>query len=337
MTDRTGLLASGTLLVDYITVIDHFPAESSLASILSESTTGGGGSFNILKDLSAMKVNFPLSICGLVGDDENGKWLIDDCKQSHIDVSQLHVSNVAPTSYTYVMSVEKTGRRTFFNQRGTNALLNENHFNFTKTNAKFFYLGYLTLLDQLDAFSSDDPTRTVASKLLECALNSGLETIIDFVSASNTNYSKIAISSMPYVDHLILNETEAGFIVGRSLSDLKTIQYAAKELLNYGVRKTVTIHFDDGAVTAVKNDDNLYVQGSIILPDGFIKGAVGAGDAFAAGIIFGTHEQWSIKDRLRLAVCAAAACLNDSTPCAGVRTVAECLELEKFGYRTLEN
>ena len=49
--------------------------------------------------------------------------ILDDCVTHKIDTKHLKATAEAPTSYTDVMTVESTGRRTFFHQRGANALL----------------------------------------------------------------------------------------------------------------------------------------------------------------------------------------------------------------------
>jgi sugar/nucleoside kinase (ribokinase family) len=87
-------------------------------------------------------------------------------------------------------------------------------------------------------------------------------------------------------------------------------------------------------VVAEKNGA-VHHQPSLRLPKGFIAGATGAGDAFAAGYLHGTHENWPVATRLKLAVCTAAACLTHPTPSQGLRPVAECLKLaEELGFST---
>lgn len=340
-----GIICAGTIVTDYVVVVDRWPSESSLANIHHQEKTGGGGPFNIIKDLRAMDEKLSLSLVGLLGDDENGRWLINDCQQSNIDVNQLHITqDGTPTSYTYVISVESTGRRTFFNQRGTNALVDQSHFNFQylvdEKHHRLFYLGYLTLIDRLDRIVDE---QTMAARVLQQAKQAGLETIVDFVSVHNSLYSTIARLTLPYVDHLVLNEIEAGLILEQSFENatISQIEQAGRSFLqDYGVQKTVTIHFDHGAVCVQRANENTidcYIQGSLILPQGFIKGAVGAGDAFAAGVIYGIYKQWSIPERLSCGMCVAAMCLRDATPYAGVGTIDECLQLkEKFTFRTLD-
>ncbi|CAF1221654.1 unnamed protein product [Rotaria sp. Silwood1] len=345
MSHEGGIICAGTIVIDYVIIVDQWPLENSLSNIYRETKSGGGGPFNILKDLHSMDVNLPLSIVGLLGNDDNGQWLIDDCKKSNIDINQLHkTKDNTPTSYTYVISVESTGRRTFFNQRGTNALFSDIHFDFNylvnKKHYNLFYLGYLTILNQLDRIIDNE---TIAGKVLKQAKEYGLETIVDFVSAQNVLYTKIAALTLPYVDHLIINEIELGYILDQTLQQatIAQIEQAARILIEkYHVQRTVTIHFDCGTVCISRENNQrleCFIQGSLYLPKGFIKGAVGAGDAFAAGIIYGIYKKWPIQERLSCAVCVAAMCLNDETPYAGVKNIEECMKLKEiYQFRILD-
>ena len=129
---------------------------------------------------------------------------------------------------------------------------------------------------------------------------------------------------------LILNEIEAGSATGLDLRavpmDLGRMQEAADMLLNGGVKSEVVIHFEAGAFVAEKKA-GVHFHPSLNLPQGFIAGATGAGDAFAAGYLHGLHENWPVAERLKLAVCTAAMCLTHPTPSQGLKPVAECLKL----------
>ena len=105
-------------------------------------------------------------------------------------------------------------------------------------------------------------------------------------------------------------------------------------LLDAGVRERVVVHFQEGGV-ALGRDGKWDEHGSVHLPEsGYIKGAAGAGDAFAAGVLLGWHEGRPVSEQLRYGVCAAAANLSDETCTGGLRPLAECLAIgEKFGFR----
>jgi len=325
-TQRKGILAGGNFIMDHVKIIDGYPEENMLATILRETSSNGGGPYNVLKDLAAMQVGYPLEAVGLVGADPNGDWILRDCRAAGIDTAQLHQTDRAPTSYTDAMTVASTGRRTFFHQRGANALLGEADFDFSRTNARIFHLGYLMLLDEMDREVAVGGT--IAARVLAAAQKAGLQTSVDIVSTENGRFREIAEAALPYTDHLIINEIEAGKVAGmdlRGVTDVRVISRAALALMERGVRQQVIIHFERGAVVAGR-DASVVVQGSLELPQDFIVGATGAGDAFAAGCLHGIHEGWSTESTLELAVCTAASCLRDATPSMGLQSVAGCLE-----------
>jgi sugar/nucleoside kinase (ribokinase family) len=155
------------------------------------------------------------------------------------------------------------------------------------------------------------------------------------VSTEHPQFREIAISALPFTDHLVINEAESSRVLHRTVpaDDTDGLVEAARELLGLGVRQSVTIHTEHGCVSCT-TDGETATQSSVQLPDRFSKGATGAGDAFAAGLLYGLHEGLPLADRLRLAVCTAAVSLSDPTPSAGLRPVAECLELGgRFGFR----
>ncbi len=333
---RNGIFAGGNWIVDAVKIIDTWPQQDALANIFSTSKGTGGSPFNVLVDLAIMGVSFPLEAVGLVGDDENGRWILEECGRLKIDAAALQKASDAPTSYTDVMTVRASGRRTFFHARGANALLSSRHFDFGKTNAKIFHLGYLLLLDKLDEPSATHGT--MAAEVLAWATDAGLKTSIDCVSEDSDRFARIVTPALKHVDTCIMNEFEAGRVTGRKVRNGETLDRAAlreamNEMLEAGVRERVVVHFPEGAC-ALERCGAWHEHGSVRLPAGYIKGAAGAGDAFTAGILFGWHEHRPLDDALRIGVCAAAANLSDETCTGGLKPLAECLALgERFGFR----
>jgi hypothetical protein len=166
------------------------------------------------------------------------------------------------------------------------------------------------------------------------AKSAGLETSVDIVSTEHPQFREIVLSALPFTDHLIINEAEASRILRTSLgaNDPIMLLGAAKQLLAAGVLRSVTLHTERGAVAATHNSEHS-IQPSLQLPTGFSRGATGAGDAFAAGLLYGLHEGWPLQKRLLLAVSVAASSLADPTPSKGVLSVSECLSLaDRFGF-----
>ena len=335
---RNGILAGGNWILDRTKIVDVYPAQDALANILSETSSNGGGPYNVLKDLARLQAPFPLAAVGLVGDDAAGEYIRQDCQAHGIDTRQLHVTKEAPTSYTDVMTVKSTGRRTFFHQRGANSLLDAAHFDLALSDARIFHLGYLLLLDRLD--QADPVYGTGAAGVLHRAQQVGFRTSLDLVSEDSNRFAKIVLPALRYCDYCVLNEFEAERTTGITILrerkiDLSAARKAAHKLLGAGVRAWVVIHFSEGAI-AVGSGGHELVQPSVDMPQERIAGVLGAGDAFAAGVLLGLHESVPMNVALNYGVCVAAASLTRPTSSDGVRPLLECLRLaEEFGYRQL--
>jgi sugar/nucleoside kinase (ribokinase family) len=335
---RSGILAGGNWIVDRTKIIDVYPVQDALATILAETSCNGGGAYNVLIDLARLQVPFPLAAVGLVGDDSAGEYIRKDCQAHHIDTRQLHISKEAPTSNSDIMTVKSTGRRTIFQQRGANAFLDASHFDFEQSGARIFHLGYLLLLDRLD---QPDPTYgTVAAAVLQRAQQAGFKTSVDVVSEDSDRFAGIVRPALKFCDYCILNEFEAQRTTGIEIVregriDLGAARKAARELFATGVRQWVVIHFPAGAI-AVGSGGQELVQASVNMPQARIAGTLGAGDAFGAGVLLGLHESVPMETALTYGVCAAAASLTDPTSSNGVKPLAECLRLaENFSYRQI--
>jgi len=100
-----------------------------------------------------------------------------------------------------------------------------------------------------------------------------------------------------------------------------------------GVSSLAVVHFPGGAVAAAPGG-RVWRQGSVQVPAAEVRSAVGAGDAFAAGVVFGIHEGRPVEDCLRLGVASAAACIRVAHTSAGIMPAPECLVVaDRWGYR----
>lgn len=340
ISSTNGLLAAGNLIVDHVKMIDAWPSQDALVSILSQESSNGGGPYNVTKDLARMfpypdTRPYPLAIAGLVGDDPDGAWIREDCHAHRIDSSRLRVSPDYPTSYTDVMTVASTGRRTFFHQRGANAQFDEHALDFSRAEHRLFYLGYLLLLDALDEIHPDDAA-TGAARVLRRATDAGLTTVVDLVSEESDRFRAVIAPALPHADVLLTNEFEAGRLSGIDLSDFapEAARRAAEIVRDLGVRQLIVIHAPAGAVALDCGSGEFVTSGSVAVPEGEIKGAVGAGDAFAAGFLHGFHESKHLGESLRIGACVAASCLRHPTASGGILPLPECLALgEDWGFR----
>ena len=329
---RKGILAGGNWIIDQVKMVDVYPQREQLANIRSQSQGTGGAPFNVLVDLARLKATFPLSGAGLVGKDALGDEILAICKRHKIDTKLISSTNKAITSYTDVMTEIGNGRRTFFHHRGANALWDGSDVDFKKTKARIFHLGYLLLLDALDA--PDKTVGTKAARLLAEAQKAGLKTSVDVVSEDSDRFSRIVSPALKHVDYCILNEIEAGKTAGFKIRqadgklDTVSLRHAAGALLQMGVKEVVVVHFPEGAFARTRKGDDFW-QSSLNLPAKYIAGTAGAGDAFCAGVLYGLHEEWELNRCLLTGVCAAAASLAQPTCTDGMIELNSCLALAR--------
>jgi sugar/nucleoside kinase (ribokinase family) len=338
---RRGIIAGGNWIIDQVKLVDVYPQREQLANIRAQHQGTGGSPYNVLVDLAKLGAGFPLTGAGLVGKDANGDFILADCKANKIEAKLLSSTREAATSFTDVMTEKDGGRRTFFHYRGANALWTGADIDFSKLKSKIFHLGYLLLLDALDA--PDAKFGTKGARLLATAQAAGLKTSIDVVSEDSDRFAKVVGPALKTVDYCIINEVEAGKVTGFKLRsadgklDTVSVRHAAGALLQQGVKELVVIHFPEGGFCRTRKGEDVW-QSSLKLGPKNIAGAAGAGDAFCAGVLLGLHDEKPLQECLEMGVCVAAASLGDPTCTGGVKKLADCMALKKkFGVRAALN
>ena len=328
--DRHGIALVGNILTDYVKIIDSYPERGMLSNVQSVSTAVGGCVPNTGIDLAKIDRRLTVSAYGRVGNDESGKYVIGEMLKSGIDVSGVITSKTAPTSFSDVMSVASTGERTFFHHRGANAELSPDDVDVSLLNCKMLHAGYILLLDRFDCEDAEYGTKM--AKFLASVQEEGIDTSIDVVSDSEGAFASKVIPALRYTDNAFMNEIEGGAVSGLPVRDeeghliLENIRKTMQIILSKGVRRRVILHCPeagfclnaDGAFTAVP---------SLALPTGYIKGAVGAGDAFCAGCLYAIYHGFDDRAMLEFASGAAACNLAAEDSVSGMQDKNYILEL----------
>lgn len=311
--NRHGIMVAGTLLVDKINTISSYPHCGELTQIRSIQTAVGGLVPNVGIDLKTIDPALDVYGAGTIGDDANGRFLLDMLQQKGLDITGLTVLPTEQTSFTEVMSVPG-GQRTFFTYAGACAQFSAEHLHYTDASPKILHLGYFLLLKKIDDGEG--------LKILKEAQAQGIETSIDLVSEDSDRYG-LVLPCLPYTDYLIINELEAGKLAGMEpiLANLHSI---AQKLLELGVRKKVIIHMPECAVCA--SQDGFTCVLSCDLPEGYIQGSTGAGDAFCAGALIGIYRGWSDTEILTFASECAVMALGSPDATSGMRSLKETRE-----------
>ena len=184
------------------------------------------------------------------------------------------------------------------------------------------------LLDALDA--PDDEYGTKMARLLHNVQAAGALTSVDVVSEAGDRFQRLVPPALKYTDYLIVNEIEAGKTAGLALRapggeiDEESVWEALRAIRRMGVSRWIVVHAPEGAWGLDENDREVFVR-SAKLPQGYIQGTVGAGDAFCAGALLGAYRGEALKDALWYGAVAAACSLGKPGATEGVRKMEEAL------------
>lgn len=302
---RSGIAIAGSVIVDKINEIGAYPQSGELTQITAIQRSVGGCVPNVALDLKKIRSDLTIRAIGKVGQDEEGAYVKDILAGGNVDVSGIAVSQTMKTSFTDVMSVTG-GQRTFFAYAGACADFGAEDIDFDALDSKMLHLGYFLLLDKID--------RGDGLKILQKASKLGIKTSIDLVSENSDRYALVA-PCLPYTDYLIINEIEAGKLTGMEPLD-ENLEAIARKLRQMGVREKVIIHKPDRSVCL--SDAGFSCLGSYILPDGYIKGTTGAGDAFCAGALIGIYEGWEDQSIMEFASGCAVMALGSADATSGL-------------------
>ena len=332
---RKGICCAGNMIVDITYPVSTWPRQGELVHITEGIQNSTGGSVcNTISDLARLDPNLRLVASGYAGHDAEGDFILQEMgKYPNIDLSQ--VRRDGRTSFTAVMSNNQTKERTFFQHAGANAYYGEKDIDLENLDVDIFHIGYILLLPALDA--SDDEYGTKMARLLHKVQQKGIKTSIDVVSETGDRFQKLVTPALQYTDYCIINEIEAQQSTGIALRDeqgsliKENLPVALKKLREYGVSTWAVIHCPELGC-GIDEKGQYWEVPSLKLPAGYIKGTVGAGDAFCAGVLYGAENGMDMGNALKLGACTAAASLSEVSASDGVKTAEEVLTLyEMYG------
>lgn len=320
--DPHGIAIAGNIIVDSINIIEKYPKKTMLTNVYSQSNAVGGCVCNTIIDIAKIDPDVFLTAIGKVGNDDNGRFVTSQMKKYGIDVSKIRISDTQPTSNTMVMSEKDSGERTFFYASGANSEFGIADINLDALDCKIFHAGYIMLLEMLDA--EDEEYGTKMARLLSEVRKRGIKTSIDVVSSQSDKFADKIIPALKYCDYAIMNEIESCNVTGLSPRNddgslnIDNIKATMETLVGYGIREKLIVHCSEAGFM-LDSKGNFTVSGSLCLPDGYIKGSVGAGDAYAAGCLYGLYQGYDGEKLLEFASGTAAMSLSQPDSISGMK------------------
>ncbi len=331
---KKGIAVAGNMIVDMLYPISGFPKPGELTTITGDVSRATGGCLcNDIYDLATLDGSLPLTALGRLGDDEAGDFVLEKLRtKPNIDLSQ--VKRGGTTSFTLVMADEISKQRSFYQCRGANADFCEDDIDWDALDVDLLHVGYILLLDALDEPDAEYGTRM--ARLLHTARQRGIRTSIDVVTEAGERFQRIVAPALKYTDYCIINEIEAQATTGVRLVDAsgalirENLPEALRRMKGLGVSTWAVIHCPEGGFGLDERDAYVEVPG-LKLPEGYIKGSVGAGDAFCSGVLYAAWRDRPLAEAIELGTAAAACSLSQPGATEGMRGYDETLRL----YRSL--
>ncbi len=231
------------------------------------------------------KQQVPTAIMGNVGNDIYGIKIIDDLTDSGMDISSVEITDEGRTGIT-VAIVRSDGERAFVSDPSSLSAFNrsmiDRHLDSIKTASFVCIVGSF----YLPRFSMED-----ISYISKKAHKAGCPTMLD-TGWDPYNWQEDTVRNLKkilrHIDFFIPNMDEAEAITGK-----KSTEEAAEELLSDGCR-TVIIKLGHKGSYLRTAEEALFVPAF----ETTVHDAVGAGDVYNAGFIYGTLQGWPIEARM---------------------------------------
>ena len=318
------ILVIGSTNVDFVMRMDRLPARGETVTDAQFLQTFGGKGANTAVSAARTGPAHKTTFITALGDDLYAPTLLANFKADHLDTSHIILRKNLATGSALIMC-DKDGANYLSVAPGSNYALTPADIDKDAGLIRTANLVILQMEIRVDTLQ----------RILQLCEDAGVPVLFNFAPVRTT---EIPVSSQ--MTGLVVNEHEAGKISGFKIRqndgalDTVSLRHAAGALLQMGIRELVVIHFPEGAFARTRKGEDVW-QSSLKVPQKHIVGTAGAGDAFAAGILFGLHENWDLSRCLLTGISVAASSLSEPSCTAGVKPLAACQALvKKYGVRS---
>ncbi len=265
------------------------------------------GSSSVITACAAARLGLRVAFVGLVGSDLFGRFMLhamrDDCG---LDVRWVQQRSDAATGLSVILQ-RSDGQRAILTAPGLIPRLRAADVPEEALRAvRHVHVGSFYLQQ---ALQPDLPA------LFRRARQLGVTTSLDPNYAPQGDWRTIA-PVLPFTDVFLPNAAEARAIAGVD-DDLRAAQILARQ-----ARLVVVKRGERGALAVAQSGEFLQVPA---VPPPRLVDAVGAGDTFDAGFLYGYLQGWPLARSLRLATSCAALSLRAAGGVAGQPTLEEAL------------
>lgn len=303
----TDVVCLGILVADAIArPVDGLPSRGGLELVDEISLHGGGCALNTASAL--VRLGLTSAVVGKVGADPFGDFVLQLLDERGVDRRGVLQDPDVSTSATVVL-VDSGGERTFLHLPGANGRLCREELDEDALFAgRALHVAGALVMPALDG----EPTAAVLAE----ARARGLTTSLDTVWDATGRWERL-LPSLPHLDLFVPSLAE-----GAAITDRTEPESVAAWLRERGVGTVALKLGADGCFVSSEEFEGYVAAPPVTAIDG-----TGAGDAFAAGLLYGRLRGWPLERAAAFANAAGALAATAVGAVEGVRGVEETLAL----------
>jgi ribokinase len=300
MAKRPQLTVLGSLNMDISVTVPRLPAPGATVLGSAAVFTPGGKGAN--QAVAAARLGAAVRMVGCVGGDDFGRQLLAALREAGVDAAGVRVADGVPTGLAMI-SVDGAGENLITVAPGANHEVG--------------------VADAASAVNSSPDVLVISAEVPVAAIRAalaqarGTRCVLNLAPAPPSAAAIVAAG----VDWLVVNESEAGAVLGRDVHGLKEASLAAAGLAAAGARHAVITAGAHGAVLAVPGRDPLTIEAFEVRA----VDTVGAGDCFVGAFAVALATGIPAAEAVRAAAAAAAAAATRPGAQAGLPRPADIL------------
>ncbi|MDH6232088.1 ribokinase [Mesorhizobium soli] len=260
----------GDINVDLSLQVAAYPPEGG-EGIAERQMHGIGGSATNTA-LILTRLGQPVRFIGRTGTDAWGDWCMAEMAAAGVETRWISRDAEEPTQLNIVV-VGASGERTMFSYRGANVKLGAD-------DVEAAALADATLLHLSGYALLKAPQSDAALRAIDLARAGNIPITLDIPSGIAGAIGRAVMVLLPQIDAVFLGESDAELLGGQGQPT--TLDAAARALLEAGATNVVIKRGAEGSVLFRKGEE---LHSPAVKVD--VIDTTGAGDAFAAGYIFG--------------------------------------------------
>lgn len=277
--NSTRIIVVGSANQDYLVRVPRAPrpGETTMATGMIKQPGGKGAN----QAVSAARLGGDVHFVGAVGRDDDGARILRALQSDGASVDDVRIVDQQPTGLALI-TVEEQGENSIVVVSGANATVTAERASAAVT--RLASPGAIVVVQ-------GELPRDVLSAAVRSATAAGARSIVNLAP-----YAEVDDDVLASADPLVLNETEAGELLGSEVPDASAVTASLGLLLEHAASVVVTLG-GEGAVWGVRGGASGHVPAEKV---DHVVDTTGAGDAFVGAMAYSLAAGAALEEAVRL-------------------------------------